>query len=563
MKVKTKQSVIFWGLITVFAIFHSNILYGQNLIPKQSKKGLWGYVNEKGKFSIKPIYEKAGQFSYGLAYVSIGSYYGYVKNDGSVAIDFLFEEAQPFVKTKRGNTVAICKNKSFGLITNSGDVYLDFDYSDLTYSSNYAYCIGHKLNDKHAYLIWLNNSSPKISQYDQVPDFSKYGIYAQVSRDGAVGIIDKEGNEIIPMKYTSISEFDNVGKGYAIVTLGDKRGLVGRTGNILLECKYPYIEKIANGYKFGKNENDFGIIIGDNITLRNEYPEIVDYDELGIVCYKDHNGKYNAVTYQNVPVFSGADNIRVSDEKIIAQYTDHTVTKYIRNGRMNFVVGSFAYTTPEASTDISFSGSMFIWTDLNGVKHYANKKGDPIFTNAKTVKPISEKYVLIQNYSKLWGIETVNEQSVVPQIFDYITTTTNSNFYSGTLSYSYDFEGWNGKDCRIRIIDNVGYLCRIEPDDEGMVFCYNFNTKKYGYMNTSGQLVVPCKFDGGTPFSEGLAAVFAEGKGWGFVNKKGVLVIPHNFYEVQALFGELRQGCAVVFNGQGSYFIDKKGNPVW
>ena len=78
---------------------------------------------------------------------------------------------------------------------------------------------------------------------------------------------------------------------------------------------------------------------------------------------------------------------------------------------------------------------------------------------------------------------------------------------------------------------------------------------KYGFVNRNGELVTPCKYDGAEDFSEGLALVRMNGK-YGFVNKKGKLIIPCKY--VKAL--SFSEGMSLVRNEQYKQgFINKKG----
>jgi hypothetical protein len=51
---------------------------------------------------------------------------------------------------------------------------------------------------------------------------------------------------------------------------------------------------------------------------------------------------------------------------------------------------------------------------------------------------------------------------------------------------------------------------------------------KWGYIDKTGLVVIPCKFDGAEDFSEGLAAVVIKEK-WGYIDKTGKVVIPPRF----------------------------------
>lgn len=51
---------------------------------------------------------------------------------------------------------------------------------------------------------------------------------------------------------------------------------------------------------------------------------------------------------------------------------------------------------------------------------------------------------------------------------------------------------------------------------------------KEGYIDRTGKIVIPLKFDGARNFSEGLAAVKVEDK-WGFIDETGKVVIEPQF----------------------------------
>lgn len=99
--------------------------------------------------------------------------------------------------------------------------------------------------------------------------------------------------------------------------------------------------------------------------------------------------------------------------------------------------------------------------------------------------------------------------------------------------------------------------CRIEnskiSDGLIVVSC----NKKKGFMNTSGEIVVPCKYEDVKPFSESLAGV-CKGSKWGFIDKSGKEIVPCK-YEAVASFSE---GLACVRKNGKRGFIDKLGKEV-
>jgi hypothetical protein len=64
---------------------------------------------------------------------------------------------------------------------------------------------------------------------------------------------------------------------------------------------------------------------------------------------------------------------------------------------------------------------------------------------------------------------------------------------------------------------------------------------KYGYINTKGEEVIPCKFDKVYGFFEGRAAIMIgeyPDKKWGFIDKNGVVAFISDDAELIDLFYE-------------------------
>ena len=80
---------------------------------------------------------------------------------------------------------------------------------------------------------------------------------------------------------------------------------------------------------------------------------------------------------------------------------------------------------------------------------------------------------------------------------------------------------------------------------------------KLGFIDKSGTLVIPCKYDVADSFSEGLAYVCPNGK-YGFINKSGTEVIPCKYDEAQSF----SEGLACVYLNNRWGFIDKSDTEV-
>ena len=80
---------------------------------------------------------------------------------------------------------------------------------------------------------------------------------------------------------------------------------------------------------------------------------------------------------------------------------------------------------------------------------------------------------------------------------------------------------------------------------------------KWGFINTQGEEILPCKYEDASSFSGGLAVVKLKKK-YGFIDKSGNVVIPC-IYDDAKPFSE---GLAAVESKNQYGFIDKSGNVV-
>ena len=102
---------------------------------------------------------------------------------------------------------------------------------------------------------------------------------------------------------------------------------------------------------------------------------------------------------------------------------------------------------------------------------------------------------------------------------------------------------WNDADVlysEFPIIDkkSVNMLVeRLRPNYKGLLVVKDKKTNLAGYMNESGQVVIPCKYYIALPFMEnGLAVVYGENHKKGMVNVKGEEVIPIEYDYLNTFF---------------------------
>lgn len=132
--------------------------------------------------------------------------------------------------------------------------------------------------------------------------------------------------------------------------------------------------------------------------------------------------------------------------------------------------------------------------------------------------------------------------------------------------------GSNGKDKDIEITDALSKSVRkydaLTNFHEG--FAAVIKDGKWGYINSDGEEIIPCKYDGSSPFSEGLACVYVgdENLSIEFIDEKGNTVIKG--YRGFAMNGGMTYApitfkngiCCVSDEEHNDIWIDKQGNIV-
>ena len=121
-------------------------------------------------------------------------------------------------------------------------------------------------------------------------------------------------------------------------------------------------------------------------------------------------------------------------------------------------------------------------------------------------------------------------------------------YQNADLSY-----GYTDQDNKIAILPKYDFC--DEEFHEGLAFVQM--GKKFGYIDRKGTMVIPCIFDRASSFANERALVYKDGK-YGYIDKKGALAIGLQFNSA----GTFSEGLAVVKIDDKYGFIDKDGKLV-
>lgn len=160
-----------------------------------------------------------------------------------------------------------------------------------------------------------------------------------------------------------------------------------------------------------------------------------------------------------------------------------------------------------------------------------------------------------------WGYIDNKGNTIIPFQFDDA-----SYFKNGLAQVRLDDRcGWINKTGEIIIPFAYSYYGSSESFVDNLVCVRNITTKKYGYIDSNGNVVIPCIYRHAYDFSMGLAAVSIEEdkeEKWGYIDNKGNIIIPLEYYDVSHYFNE--SGLAIVkeWYGDDGKYIDLNGNFV-
>ncbi|MGO4886626.1 WG repeat-containing protein [Anaerobacillus sp. MEB173] len=216
-------------------------LFPAYLITKDGKK--WGYINNIGKFILKPQYDEAGDFQEnGLAIVSAKGKAGMINHSGRYVIAPKYNYMMPF--------------------TEGRSIVMDD--------------VGYKV---------INERGEEITKktYDLIrPYVESRAIFGGLNSEGQYlyGYLCEQGNEVIPLQFENAYDF--IGGKALVQTKENQYALITRTGEILQTYPYAFMMGYSEGLiPFQKTFNDkWGYVDeGGHIVISPQYSNAMAFQD--------------------------------------------------------------------------------------------------------------------------------------------------------------------------------------------------------------------------------------------------------------------------------------------
>lgn len=200
------------------------------------KDNLFGLFDHNGQMQIEPTYEEILYFKGDLVIAKLNNQYGILSQEGDVVIDFVYDKIDT---TGINNRIRVKKGNQYGVIDLNGNIIIDFLYDDIeTYSNK-------NIN---------------------------------VKKDNKWAVLDQDGQKLTEFLFTNIS--DN------IVTIDSKKGYINDLGQY--DLKYNWIWRLSDDYLLvSNNYTTYGVInLNNEIIIDTKYNRI-KYDGTDFVLEKD------------------------------------------------------------------------------------------------------------------------------------------------------------------------------------------------------------------------------------------------------------------------------------
>ena len=217
----------------------------------------WGYIDKNGIVKIEPQWDYSYDFLMGRGLVYNGSKYGYIDENGleviPVRYDYLSNCTAQLTTSDNPTFLALAKlNGLYGYINSNGDEFIPLTYTWATTFSNDMAAV--RISNKYGF-INLNGELVVPAIYDGYGFFTQNLCWVGKKIDNIMkwGVIDKEGNEILPFTYegpynnTSTYNQYRFVNGISPLRTGTSYGFMNSNGSVVLEPQYQWTNNFNDG----------------------------------------------------------------------------------------------------------------------------------------------------------------------------------------------------------------------------------------------------------------------------------------------------------------------------
>lgn len=372
--------------------------------------------------------------------------------------------------------------------------------------------------------------------------FSFKDNYAIINKNHKFGLIDLNGNVVIPYEYDWIDEYD-CNLGIIKVQKGSKYGYYSISGEIIIPCKYRSIINVPNRNDLFIADSQIINGVGDVVVpfhFQSIDIDVFDYESVDVYF----NNFTNSVVYENSSESIVQNCDKLIQEKIVFK-SDERIIFIFRID--NTYIFATTYDVEDNLLNLKSLG-IYVKYVIRGVAivSYTSEKKGMLGIDAKTY---------LYDFVDFNNISNANPQyTILADEFKRLRKTLhgewlNQSTYKIIINNNHKY-GYSNK------------LQQIEPKyDEALPFSNDRASvkinNKWGSINLQGDLIVPCVYDEPLSFVNGIAITKISGK-YGFVSKNGTSISKCIYDEVR----NFNDNVAAIRMGNFWGYLDDKGGQI-
>ena len=313
--------------------------------------------------------------------------------------------------------------------------------------------------------------------------------YAIVGNGEKKGVVDYNGNIVLPIKYIEIKDFSD---GMAVVKDENyKYGYVDNNFNLVIPCKYTLVSNFYNGLAI-VSDGKYSMYVAeirensDNIKFINKTGQVVEISSRIIERFPDEKGnglfeniidngwKYLIIDSQGrVKFIDGYEYVYPMDNYFIVK----------KNGKQGLLNGDGKQILP-CIYNVIVKRGLIVTSTNNEWQVYDENLNKTLTYNTGDIQdltPINNNWLILNTFDKRYVIDKTGNALIVhegiSQSNKYFIFYKDGRYYvcneNGIVLFSRDKE----------ILDAYDDFVRIEEN------------KKYGLQNYYGAIVLPCEYD--------------------------------------------------------------------
>ena len=326
---KGKEILKDYDLVEAIENYDANNIWYENQILKYRKDGKIGLIDFSGKEIVPAEYDKV----YALAGIE--------------------------------KSIIVEKDGLCGLVSNSmGEIIIDAKYAEIkslgpTYENGYIV----KNTDSYYGVITTDKKEILECKYDEIDNVVSNEMFV-VTEGGKKKIIKKDGQTVLE---SGFDEVDSIDGERIVVRVGDRYGVIDLQGNPIIPCEYEKLSTAFENTYIAKKENKYGLITsGNEVKIDFIYSNMNYRKEPNFIEADGEDYKTDVINSSAETALSGVILSEVNTEKGYIRVRQDGDYKYY-----NF---NFEEKRPQ---EVMPTNTLFLVKE-NGKYGYENKEGQRV-----------------------------------------------------------------------------------------------------------------------------------------------------------------------------------------